>query len=368
MNRRHFLARTLLTGGLVPLLDGCGRASPASPDGQRGTPGVFYVAHTGSDRNGGTSDAPWQTISHAVAQLRSGDTLFIRGGTYTGSANVIDSERFAVPSGTAWSRAITIAAEPGGLVILRPDDGLQAIRLTASAPHYLVFQDFVIDMSSQRTPSALGGPSGIYVSSGSHHNRFLRLDISNNAGTGIEFSDNNGNSPFNEVLQCAIHDNGRHPAVNSGYGAYVFTSDNLFDGNTIHGNGGYGLHLFSEKPSSQVSRNIIRNNRIYDNGRQGGTNYGIVIASGDANVARDNSISSNRGGLLVYERSSNALVEGNTIVNNSPLEGILIAGAVGTVLRGNTISGNAIDIVDLGSGTVGAGPTATPGRRRTGLP
>ncbi|HVG53701.1 MAG TPA: right-handed parallel beta-helix repeat-containing protein [Vicinamibacterales bacterium] len=364
MNRRHFLARALLTGGLMPFLDGCGRASPAEPDGQRGAPGLVYVAPGGSDSNAGTADAPWLTISHAVAQLRAGDTLLMRGGVYAGTANVIDSERFPVPSGTSWNNAVTIAALPGEPVILRPDGGLQAIRLTTSAPHFLVFQDFVIDMVNQMTPSMQGGPSAIYVSSGAHHNRFQRLDVGNNAGNGIEFSDNNGNSPFNEVLQCSIHDNGRHPAVNSGYGAYVFTSDNLFAGNTIYGNGGYGLHFFSEKGVSQVSRNMIRNNRIYGNGRHGGTNYGVVIASGDGNVARENAISGNRGGLLVYERSSNALVEDNTIVDNAPLEGILITGAVDTVLRGNRVSGNATDIVDMGSRTVWAGSAARPPRRR----
>jgi parallel beta-helix repeat protein len=335
------------------MLSACG-SSPTGPDS--GSQHTFYVAADGgSDANNGSSSSPWSTIAHAVAQLSPGDTLYIRGGRYTGPANTLDSERAAVPSGTGWNNAITIAAHPGEHVVLQPDDGLHAIRLTLSAPHYLVFRDFVIDMSNQTTPSFQGGPSGIYVSSGAHHNRFQRLEVRNNVGNGIEFSDNNGNSPFNEVLNCSIHDNGRYPRINAGYGAYVFTSDNVFEGNDIYGNGGYGLHFFSEKAVVQVSRNVIRGNRVHDNGRQGGTNYGMVLASGDRNVARDNEIGGNRGGVLVYERSSNAVVEGNTILNNNPLEGILIVGAVGTTVRGNTLSGNGAGIVDLGEGTVLSG-------------
>jgi parallel beta-helix repeat protein len=323
------------------------------------------VANGGSDQSNGSSEAPWRTLAHAVAQLRPGDTLLIRGGVYTGALNEIDSERFAVPSGTSWGNPVTIAAHPGERVVLRPDDGLQAIRLTLSAPHYLVFQDFVIDMSEQTQPSSENGPAGVYVSSGAHHNRFQRLEVMNNLGSGIEFSDNNGNSPFNEVLDSSLHDNGRFPRVNSGYGAYVFTSDNLFEGNAIYGNGGYGLHFFGSAASS-VSRNVIRNNRIFDNGRNGGSNYGAVVASGDGNVVRDNTISGNRGGLFVYVRSSNAIVERNLIVNNSPLEGIKIEGAVGTRVTANTLSGNAFDIVDMGVGTIlsaNVGAQATQTRR-----
>jgi hypothetical protein len=343
----------LPVASLLSLICGCGGSSPTSPSA--GPSRTFFVATGGSDQGNGARNSPWQTLGYAVSQLRPGDTLLIRGDTYTGPGNVIDSERFTVPSGTSWDDAITIAAHPGELVVLQPDDGSQAIRLTLSAPHYLVFQDLVIDMRNQTTPGFQGGPSGIYVSSGAHHNRFRRLEVKNNMGNGIEFSDNNGNSPFNEVLNCSIHDNGRYPRINAGYGAYVFTSDNVFDGNDIYDNGGYGLHFFSEKAVVQVSRNVIKNNRIHDNGRQGGTNYGMVLASGDENVARDNSISGNRGGVLVYERSSNAFVEGNTILNNNPLEGILILGAVHTTVRGNTVTGNGAGIVDEGEGTVLSG-------------
>lgn len=42
----------------------------------------IYVSPTGSDSAVGTQDAPLHTIQAAVARLQSGDTCFVRGGTY----------------------------------------------------------------------------------------------------------------------------------------------------------------------------------------------------------------------------------------------------------------------------------------------
>ncbi|MDF1756283.1 MAG: chondroitinase-B domain-containing protein [Verrucomicrobiales bacterium] len=44
---------------------------------------IFYVAETGDDINDGLSTKqPWKTLAHAMGQLRSGDTLYLEGGTY----------------------------------------------------------------------------------------------------------------------------------------------------------------------------------------------------------------------------------------------------------------------------------------------
>ena len=157
-------------------------------------------------------------------------------------------------------------------------------------------------MINATLPEGRGGPNGIYLSSGAHHNRFERLEVKNSQGNGIVFSNNNGNSPFNEVLNCSIHDNGRYPGVNQGYGAYVFTSDNLFEGNDIYNNGGYGLHFYNNSGATDVARNVIRYNRIHDNGTHGGTNYGIVVAWGTGNLIYGNQVYGNAVGFRLYEQ------------------------------------------------------------------
>ncbi len=331
----------------IIVLAACASLMPASASAR-----TVYVSTSGSDQNDGTRYAPWATLRYAVAQLRAGDRLFVRGGTYTGSANTIDSQRGAVPSGTSWQSAITIAGYPGETVTIEPPGGQPAIRLTTTAPAYLIFQDLIIDMINATLPDGRGGPNGIFVSSGAHHNRFERLEVKNNQGNGIVFSSQNANSPFNEVLNCSIHDNGRYPGVNEGYGVYVFTSDNLFEGNDIYNNGGYGMHFYNNSGSPQVSRNVIRYNDIHDNGTHGGTNYGIVVAWGSGNLIYGNQVYGNAGGIQVYTQSANASVYNNTVYNNRPLEGIVIQYATGTIVSDNSVYDNATNILDLGWGTV----------------
>ncbi len=51
----------------------------------------YYVSTDGSDTNPGTSNSPWKTITHAVNNLKAGDSLFIRGGVYQEVVNVTNS-------------------------------------------------------------------------------------------------------------------------------------------------------------------------------------------------------------------------------------------------------------------------------------
>jgi parallel beta-helix repeat protein len=324
--------------------------SPSPPVSQ-----VKYVATSGSDRNAGTIAAPWQTLRYGVSQLQAGDTLYIRGGTYTGSENTIDSVVGTVRGGTSWSNAITIAGYSSEPVTIRPPQSGNGfgIRLSGPAASYLIFQDVIIDMVEQ------GGdwetaPVAIYLSGGANHNRFQRLEIRNNISFGLQFSQNNGNSPFNEVINCRIHDNGSAGVgdARNGHGMYIQTSDNLIEGNDVYNNRGYGIHAFSGSGPMNVARNTIRNNMIHGNGTHGGTAYGMVVAWGDGNLVSGNVIYSNPGGLLVYTNSSNANVSTNTIYGNSPLEGILIQYATNTVVKDNIVYGNGADIVDLGASTV----------------
>src|ERR1051325_6087127 len=44
---------------------------------------TYYVATTGNDGNAGTQQLPWRTVTHAVAMVAAGDTIYVRGGTYT---------------------------------------------------------------------------------------------------------------------------------------------------------------------------------------------------------------------------------------------------------------------------------------------
>src|SRR5213080_3956772 len=54
------------------------------PMGGASTPSgrSYYASPHGSDADSGSIDKPWRTVNYSVAQLSTGDALYLRGGTY----------------------------------------------------------------------------------------------------------------------------------------------------------------------------------------------------------------------------------------------------------------------------------------------
>jgi parallel beta-helix repeat protein len=138
------------------------------------------------------------------------------------------------------------------------------------------------------------------------------------------------------------------PGINNGYGIYMFTTDNVVDGNEFYSNCAYAIVAYGD-------RNVFRNNVIHDNGTRGGVNYGINIGSSSYplrsadNVIHDNTIYNNRGGILVYTNAESTQVFNNTVYDNRPLEGILIQYAKGSVIRNNRVWGNGSGVNRYGN-------------------
>jgi len=335
-----FLLGVIVAGGIAA----CGGKSPTGPsNGDKSR--AFFVATTGSDENPGTVGSPWLTLRHAVSRLRPGDTLYLRGGTYTGFDNTVDSQTGPVPSGTTWSNAVTIASYRGERATIRPPNNISAVRLTTGAPAYLIFADLTIDMAESEVGA---DATGVFVDGG-HHIRLLRLDVANSKTFGVGFSEN---SEFNEVISSKIHDSGYAGSdITIGHGLYISGGNNLFEDNDVYDNQGYGMHLYNNHGPFSVRRNTVRNNRFWNNGLHGGAAYGIVVAWGADNVIENNVFHTNPGGILVYTNSTRAILQNNTIYGNRPLQGILIQEASGTIVRNNAVYSNETDIVDLGADT-----------------
>lgn len=66
-----------------------------------------YVATTGNDANPGTLDKPFRTVTKGLRSMLAGQTLLVRGGTYTERVT-----GFTLPAGTSTAR-ITVKAYPG---------------------------------------------------------------------------------------------------------------------------------------------------------------------------------------------------------------------------------------------------------------
>ena len=76
---------------------------------------TYYVAPStaspaGSDSNSGTIGSPWLTLNHAWAAVSAGDTIYMRGGTWTYA--MMGTTQLTNKSGTA-GNYITIENYPG---------------------------------------------------------------------------------------------------------------------------------------------------------------------------------------------------------------------------------------------------------------
>jgi hypothetical protein len=74
---------------------------------------VRYVSPSGSDHASGTRSRPFRTLRHALERLRPGDTLVVRGGTYTE-----DITHVSLRPGTARAR-ILVRNQRGERPVLR---------------------------------------------------------------------------------------------------------------------------------------------------------------------------------------------------------------------------------------------------------
>lgn len=110
------------------------RSTPAAPKRSLTTgPAYFVDAAKGDDANDGSEKKPWRTVTHAAGQLKPGDTLYLRAGTFY-------ERPYLRRSGTP-EAPITLAAYPGETVVI--DGGLR---------------EFYDDPAGSWQPYSAGGP------------------------------------------------------------------------------------------------------------------------------------------------------------------------------------------------------------------
>ncbi len=163
---------------------------------------TYYVASNGNDSNSGTLDRPWKTIQKACNTAAAGDTVYVRGGTY--------SEQVKVNVSGSSSGYITISSYPEETAVL---DGT-GLSLSGDTPaafyvnnkSYLKIVGFEIRNYKVKSNSSV--PAGIYVTGSSNHieirnNRIHAIE--NNASSdgnahGIAVYGTNGTSSINNII------------------------------------------------------------------------------------------------------------------------------------------------------------------------
>lgn len=288
---------------------------------------TYYVSLTGNDANSGTSTStPFKTFARAVKPLRPGDTLYIRGGTWTQQLDLMSSNI----SGTA-SSYIKIAGYPGEQAIIRYTDPIVAgygpIKARGSRG-YLIFENMVLDGAYTTNKT------GWAISDGNHHFVLRNLEIKNFKFNGLLIVANDI-----QVIGCIIHDQISVSGLSGErwYGIYFAKGANgLLQGNKIYGNPGGGIHAYP----GPISNLVVRGNAIHSNNKLSTSFVGGLILQGSSSAVIQNSQIYNN---VIY-RNGTSTAGGAT--------GILISSYTnGTKVWNNTVYGNKTYGVQIGYNT-----------------
>lgn len=328
---------------------------------------TWYASTSGNNSNNCTqaqsTSTPKLTINAAIACVTAtgsgvGHRVEIRGGTY--------NETIANPTGingSSWANAFVIASYAGETATIRPVGGNITVELVGDQVHqYIIFDRLVLDTSLLNG----GGTGGTYTDNGlvligAHHIRFQNGEIK---GGGAGATQGEGplvtmfsytgaqEDGFNEVINSSIHGAGQS------YGFYISTKNNLFQGNQIYNNGGYGIQFYSGVGGgNHTDGNIVTRNDFSDNGHiRGGGFGGITVNTGDNILIYNNKFWANQNGIQVSAGADGTIIQSNSVHGNTS-EGIVLysgAGVNNTVVKNNAISTNGQNFVDDGTGTVTA--------------
>lgn len=213
---------------------------PGQPPGLPAPVG-FFVASNGSASNPGTLAAPWTlafALSGANGAIHPGDTVWMRGGNYTGSFN-------STLVGTA-TQPIKLRAYPGERATINGNF------VAAIGSAYGWYWGFEV----QDAGAAFNG-----CESFGNYNKLINIIVHDCQGSGIGFW-SNGNG--GELYGCISYNNGTH--VNLDHGCYAQNTTDLksildcvFNNNLT-----YGVQVFAA--GGNVSHFLLRGNISYANG------------------------------------------------------------------------------------------------------
>lgn len=267
---------------------------------------TYYVAKTGNDlyscSQAQSLATPKVTIAGGISCLSSGDTLIIKGGTYTEGI-----PPGKIPSGRSLSAQTTLKAATGEAVIINGSNSI-GDALSIYDRTYIVIDGLRFDGHRIR----IGGNGPRY----SHHITIRNSTIANTISANYsrmsqscvtQQGPGGANSHIyfinNVVYNCG---------PDTGHGIYLSARDSLIEGNRVYKNAKFGIHVYSR--FGLVNNNIIRYNEIYQNGA-----FGILVGSGANNKVYSNTVKDNGGGGIEigFNKPLNNEVYRNEIYENN---------------------------------------------------
>ena len=269
---------------------------------------VYYVSTNGSDDAIGSKEDPWQTIQHAIDEVKPGDTINVREGIYEELVNIEDIGDIS----KGW---ITIQAYEDEQVII---DGTP-IEVTGS----------------KRAGFSLKDAEGIHIEKFEIRN--IKTDDEDRYPAGVLIR---GASRYINVMNNNIHHIANYSEDGNAHGIVVYGNDKqTIEHITIQKNRVHNLTLGRSGAltvTGNVSEFVIDQNSVYDNNNIGidiAGYYGACSDEGCIDFARNGVISNN----LVIRNSSATNIAYN---GKNSAAGIYVDGGKDIEITNNMVSKN----------------------------
>jgi parallel beta-helix repeat protein len=317
----------LRTEGLVLLLLALGCVSPdsasaASLYADNSLPNSCNTYNVTGRSCAGGSAAAYRTLATALAAAQPGDTVHVRGGTW--------SERLVAPrSGTA-SQPITIIAHAGETPVL---SGLADVAISLTGVSHIVIDGIGVDNS-------LGWAR---IDNSSYNVlRNLRLSQATSTGTtgGVKFANN---SSYNKLLDSTLSDGNdsltiqqsdhnlvvgntiteaRHSIFSVRCGNFNVLRNNTFSNTTQKIGEIYDCEGTSDAPVmlDATKHNLVDNNRFtFTPASSRNYDYNGIQYAGQQGIVRRNAFHDNQGGGVNFQIYSDESLYnyGNRVYNNT---------------------------------------------------
>ena len=298
-------------------------------------PTTYYIAKTGDNGNTGTSPGnEWATHAYAATQISPGDTVLIRGGTYTEYISNVYASGAGVGSET------TIKNYPDETVVIAPT----ADRcLYVYEKSHLIFDGMDCNGSNVTYNAVKFESSAVTTIT---NLTFKNGVVRSAAETGLLVAVGAADGDNISIIDTIMHSNGGSSDFN--HGLYLQTSDSLVSGCTAYSNAGWGLHVYH---SGGGNDNVTLSNcKTYSNGTSTTRGSGVVFYTGTGHLCYNLiSYDNLESGIQIACGSSefyNITAEGNTTY------GLRIdSGSSNIVKNLYALNNSTANLSDLGTST-----------------
>jgi hypothetical protein len=307
-------------------LGACSQRLPTGPHLPPGDRFGWYVRTNGTSGGNGSDTLPW-SLEYALdgAPVSPGDTVWIRGGTYTGTY---------YSSLTGISGApIIVSAYPGERVTIN-SNGSSNEEFTVDGSWVNYWGLEIMNSSTVRTGSGLGvRPTGVYIQN-AHDLKFINFVV-HDAGHGTYTEPDAGNI---EIYGWIVY-NGGHQIPGSrsdGHGLYVknyaTAGKKVFRDNVIFDQFGFGIHGYTGSGNSGKLQHMVFEGNVAFNNSTISADLNPNFQIGGDNIANFDTVRTNlfyfspsattdynvRVGYPQGPLDSTAVFRDNYVVNGNP--------------------------------------------------